>query len=105
MKSFQSSGSAGTFGNLGSAGTLPETSEVWERSGNFGSVGITFGNSGKSLGRYFDIFAAYKFQGPVLSEMSGEGVIVLIVKNTKTEVVGVGDIDMVVQTEETVGVD
>ena len=38
----------------------------------------------------------YEFQGPVLSDMSGEGVIMLIVKNTKTEVVGVGDIDMVV---------
>ena len=47
----------------------------------------------------------YKFQGPVLSEMSGEGVIVLIAKNTKTEVVGVGDIDMVVQMEETIRVD
>ena len=46
----------------------------------------------------------YEFQGLVLSKMSGEGVIVLIVKNTKTEVVGVRDIDMVVQTEETVGV-
>ena len=51
------------------------------------------------------IFAVYKFQGPVLSKMSREGVIMLIVKNTKTEVVGVGDIDMVVQMEETVEVD
>ena len=48
---------------------------------------------------------AYEFQGPVLSEMSREGVIMLIVKNIKTEVVGVGDIDMVVQMEETVRVD
>ena len=47
---------------------------------------------------------AYEFQSPVLSKMSGEGVIVLIAKNTKTEVVGVGNIDTVVQTEETVGV-
>ena len=39
---------------------------------------------------------AYKFQGPVLSEMSREGVIVLVAKNMKTEVIGVGDIDMVV---------
>ena len=31
--------------------------------------------------------------------------IVLIVKNMKMEVVGVGDIDMVVEMEETVGVD
>ena len=38
----------------------------------------------------------YEFQSPVLSKMSGEGVIVLVVKNTKVEVVGVGDIDMVV---------
>ena len=46
--------------------------------------------------------------------MSGEGVIMLIAKNTKTEVVrvrdidtvvGVGDIDMVVETEETIRVD
>ena len=48
---------------------------------------------------------AYEFQSPVLSEMSGEGVIVLIMKNMKTVVIGVGDIDMVVQMEETVGVD
>ena len=39
---------------------------------------------------------AYEFQSPVLSEMSREGVIVLIVKNMKTEVIGVGDIDTVV---------
>ena len=45
---------------------------------------------------------AYKFQGPVLFEMSREGVIMLIMKNTKIEVVGVGDIDMVVEIEETV---
>ena len=48
---------------------------------------------------------AYKFQSLVLSEMSRERVIMLIVKKTKTEVVGVGDIDMVVKMEETVGVD
>ena len=48
---------------------------------------------------------AYKFQGLVLSEMSRERVIVLIAKNMKTEVVEVGDIDMVVEIEETVGVD
>ena len=47
---------------------------------------------------------AYKFQGPVLSKMSGEGVIILIMKNMKMEDVGVGDIDMVVKTEETIGV-
>ena len=47
----------------------------------------------------------YKFQGPVLSEMSRERVIMLIMKNTKTEVVRVRDIDMVVETEETVRVD
>ena len=47
---------------------------------------------------------AYEFQSPVLSEMSREEVIVLIAKNTKMEVVGVRDIDTVVQTEETVGV-
>ena len=46
----------------------------------------------------------YEFQSPVLSEMSREGVIMLIAKNTKTEVIGVGDIDTVVQTEETIGV-
>ena len=38
----------------------------------------------------------YKFQGLVLSEMSREGVIMLIVKNMKVEVIGVVDIDMVV---------
>ena len=42
------------------------------------------------------VFTAYKFQSPVLSKMSGEGVIMLIVKNMKVEVVGVGDIDTVV---------
>ena len=46
-----------------------------------------------------------EFQGLVLSKMSGEGVIVLVAENTKTEVIGVRDIDMVVQMEETVGVD
>ena len=39
---------------------------------------------------------AYEFQGPVLSEMSREEVMVLIVKNMKTEVIGVRDIDTVV---------
>ena len=39
---------------------------------------------------------AYEFQSPVLSEMSGEGMIVLIVKNMKMEVVGVRDIDTIV---------
>ena len=47
----------------------------------------------------------YEFQGPVLSKMSREGMIMLITKNTKIEVIGVGDIDMVVQMEETVRVD
>ena len=46
----------------------------------------------------------YKFQGLVLSEMSKEGVIVLIAKDMKTEVIGVGNIDMIVETEETVRV-
>ena len=39
---------------------------------------------------------ANEFQSLVLSKMSREGVIVLIVKNIKTEFIGVGDIDMVV---------
>ena len=47
----------------------------------------------------------YEFQSLVLSKMSGEEVIMLIAKNTRTEVVGVGDIDMVVEMEETIGVD
>ena len=47
---------------------------------------------------------AYEFQSLVLSEMSREGVIVLIAKNIKTEVVGVRDIDTVVEMEETIGV-
>ena len=47
----------------------------------------------------------YKFQGPILSEMSRERVIMLIMKNMKMEVAGVGDIDMVVETEETIEVD
>ena len=47
----------------------------------------------------------YEFQSLVLSEMSGEGVIMLIAKNTMMEVVGVRDINMVIQMEETVGVD
>ena len=50
------------------------------------------------------MFAAYEFQGPVLSEMSGEGVIMLIMKNMETEVIGVRDIDTVVKMEETVRV-
>ena len=47
----------------------------------------------------------YKFQSLVLSEMSREGVIVLVAKNMKMEVIEVGDIDMVIKMEETVGVD
>ena len=47
----------------------------------------------------------YKFQGLVLSEMSREGVIVLIVKNTKIEVVRVWDIDAIVNIVETIEVD
>ena len=47
----------------------------------------------------------YEFQGLVLSEMSRERVIVLIVKNTKMEIIGVWDIDMVVSMKETIGVD
>ena len=39
---------------------------------------------------------AYEFQSLVLFKMSREGVIVLIAKNTKTEVIGVRDIDTVV---------
>ena len=50
------------------------------------------------------VFAAYEFQSLVLSEMSGEGVIVLVAKNMETEVVGVRDIDMVVKMGETVRV-
>ena len=42
------------------------------------------------------VFMVYEFQGPVLSKMSGEGVIVLMMKNMKTEVIGVRDIDTVV---------
>ena len=37
--------------------------------------------------------------------MSEEKVIVLITKNTKTEVARVGDVDMVVKMEETIRVD
>ena len=48
---------------------------------------------------------AYKFKSLVLSEMSGEGVIVLAVKNTKTEVIRVRDIDMVIKMEVTIRVD
>ena len=47
----------------------------------------------------------YEFQGLVLFKMSGEEVIMFIAKNTKMEVVRVGDIDMVIQIEETVEVD
>ena len=47
---------------------------------------------------------AYEFQGPVLSKMSGERVIMLIAKNTKVEVIGVGNIDTVVEMEKTVRV-
>ena len=42
----------------------------------------------------------YKFQGPVLSKMSREGVSMIIVENKKIEVVGVRDIDAVVKMEE-----
>ena len=48
---------------------------------------------------------AYEFQGPVLSKISREGVIVLVEKNMKMEVIGVGDMDMIVRTEKTVRVD
>ena len=51
------------------------------------------------------MFAAYEFQSPILSKMSKERVIVFIVKNTKMEIVGVRDIDTVVETEVTVRVD
>ena len=37
--------------------------------------------------------------------MSGEEVIMLIAKNMKAEVIGVGDIDTVVKIEETIIVD
>ena len=48
---------------------------------------------------------AYEFQSPVLSKMSRERVIMPIAKNMKTEVIGVWDIDTVVQMEETIRVD
>ena len=35
------------------------------------------------------VFASDKFQGPVLSEMSREGMIVLIPENSESEVIGV----------------
>ena len=35
------------------------------------------------------VFASDKFQGPVLSKMSGERMIVLIPENSKSEVIGV----------------
>ena len=47
----------------------------------------------------------YEFQGLVLSEMSRKGVIILVVKNMKTEVIRIGDIDTVVEMEETIRVD
>ena len=40
MRSFQSSRSTGTFGNLGSVETLLETLEVQECSGNLRSTGM-----------------------------------------------------------------
>ena len=35
------------------------------------------------------VFASDKFQGPVLSEVSGEGMIVLIPEDSESEVIGV----------------
>ena len=35
------------------------------------------------------VFASDKFQGPVLFEMSGERMIVLILENSESEVIGV----------------
>ena len=35
------------------------------------------------------VFASDKFQGPVLSEVSGEGMIVLILEDLESEVIGV----------------
>ena len=35
------------------------------------------------------VFASDKFQGPVLSEMPGEGMIMLIPENLESEVIGV----------------
>ena len=43
-----------------------------------------------------------KFQGPVLSNMSGEGMIVLIPEDSESEVIGVWYIDTTIQTEKTV---
>ena len=42
------------------------------------------------------VFASDKFQGPVLSEMSGEGMIMLIPENSELEVIGVWYKDMTI---------
>ena len=43
----------------------------------------------KCLESWPSVFASDKFQGPVLSEMSGEGMIMLIPENSELEVIGV----------------
>ena len=48
------------------------------------------------------VFMSNKFQGPVLSNMSGEGMIVLIPEDSESEVIGVWYIDTTIQTEKTV---
>ena len=42
------------------------------------------------------VFASDKFQGPVLSEVSGEGMIVLILEDSESEVIGVWYKDMTI---------
>ena len=42
------------------------------------------------------VFASDKFQDPVLSEMPGEGMIVLIPENSESEVIGVWYKDMTI---------
>ena len=44
----------------------------------------------------------YEFQGPVLFKMSREEVIMLVVENTKMEVIGVRDIDAIIKMEEAI---
>ena len=38
---------------------------------------------------WLSVFTSDKFQGPILSEMPGEGVIVLILENSESEDIGV----------------
>jgi hypothetical protein len=50
------------------------------------------------------VLASNEFKGLVLAEMSGERMIVLVLEDSESEVIGVGNVNAVIQSEETFGV-